>query len=581
MMRQTFFVTCFLLLPSFAPGQSTEREQVLAKIKQLEQKLGAQPAGSFDFGLHNELRHLYGAVDTKKAMAQVEIILKHQRFDDYMKQVLGGKDADKAKATAALTAIATKYPDLPNLSAACWIWIGDLTSDKVNARRFYDRALGVKGMDSGYREAVEDRVLFNPDNRSPWPTKFVAPAGMEKSPGPWNDPDDKTIWPNTASRANSDPWIAQNHDTIRLMRPRVLLINFSNEHSREHLDRLTQQLIRALAESSRYHGYDSRAPVFLDYQVFRFVDLRDPAPATGDSSKIPVKSLTARTGFNMKYRQFYSPEFAEHYGVPDPRQPKRFLRLDELLDGGYVHEVWFFQSGNVRSRPHVGSYEVVEEKPRYDTAFKKVGKEWVQAGNGGDAEQPWVGRSCRIGCVNASRGVGCFLESLAHGMEGTANSGAIPYFTRYFKEYADFNLNVRYKLPFESLYGVNYGGQQIKYPDQKTMVVTHGGKEYRVENYVAAGGSAHFPPNARGHYDLENGAPVLSTIEDWRIGSGPGGVDIAKPFTNQAFRGYRDLAPDCMGSWLVYWRQNMPGLNNKQKDSTGRPMKNWAPFLFY
>jgi hypothetical protein len=44
---------------------------------------------------------------------------------------------------------------------------------------------------------------------------------------------------------------------------------------------------------------------------------------------------------------------------------------------------------------------------------------------------------------------------------------------------------------------------------------------------------------------------------------------------------YRDLAPDCMGRWVVYWRQNMPGLGNTALDDDGRPMKNWWPFLFY
>lgn len=416
----------------------------------------------------------------------------------------------------------------------------------------------------------------------PWPAKIAPPKGMEDAPGPWSDPADKTVWPNTTSRANSDPWIAANHDAIKVMRPRLLLINFSNEHSRDHLDKLTKQLVKALAESSRYHGYaDPKAPAFLEYQVFKFVDLRDADVKTGNSSKIPVKDANAKRGFNMKYRAYFSQEFADLYAVPDPRDPKRFLRLDELLDAGYVHEVWFFESGNVKAIPHVGSYEVVEEKPKYDAAFKKLGNQWVQAGNGGDNDQPWTGRSCRIGCVNASRGVGCFLESLAHGMEYTANSGVIPYFTRYFKEYADFNLKERYKLPFDSLYGVNYGGKQLAYPDATTMVVTHGKQEYRVPNYVPAGGSAHFPPNARGHYDLDNGEPVMSTIEDWRIGSGPGGKDVAKAFTNKAFREYRDLAPDCMGAWLVYWRQNMPGLANRQKDAAGKPMKNWMPFLFY
>jgi hypothetical protein len=105
--------------------------------------------------------------------------------------------------------------------------------------------------------------------------------------------------------------------------------------------------------------------------------------------------------------------------------------------------------------------------------------------------------------------------------------------------------------------------------------------EFRIDGYVATGGNAHFPPNGRRHYDLDNADPVLSTIEDWRIGSGSDGKDAAKPFTNAAFSRYRELAPDCMGPWLVYWRQNMPGLDNRQKDTQGRPMKNWWPFLFY
>jgi hypothetical protein len=402
---------------------------------------------------------------------------------------------------------------------------------------------------------------------------------MEQSPGPWNDPDDLHMWPNTTSRANSDPWLAENHDAIRRLRPRLLLINYSNEHSREHLDKLARQIIAALAESSRYHGYrDAKAPAFLEYRVFKFVDLRDPPPSRGDGRRAPLKARAGRNDINLDYGAFFSPEFAERYAVPDPREPGRFLRLDELLDGGYVHEVWLFGAG---SDDRVRALEVVEEKPRYDAEFHKVGREWVQAGNGGDPNQPWVGRSVRIGFVNASRGPGCFLESLAHGLEGTANSGAVPYFTKYFKEYADFNLTQRYNLPFDSLYAVDYGGKPIRYPDRMTMIVNHGGKEFRVDNYVPAGGNAHFPPNARGHYDLENDQPVLSTIEDWRIGSGPGGKDATQPFTNRAFRAYRELAPDCMGAWLVYWRQNMPGFENRQRDDSAKPMKNWLPFLFY
>ena len=70
-------------------------------------------------------------------------------------------------------------------------------------------------------------------------------------------------------------------------------------------------------------------------------------------------------------------------------------------------------------------------------------------------------------------------------------------------------------------------------------------------------------------------------MADWRIGSGPGGKDVARPYTRDAIRNNRDLYPDCMGPWLVYWRQNMPGLGNRQKADGGAPMKNWWPFLFY
>ncbi len=552
------------------------------KIQELEKKLAAQKPGSFDWGLHNDLRHLYAGVDSKKSMTPAEAILLHKPMDGYMKGILSRWAADDNTAIAELSKAATANAEFPNLSAACWIWAGDLSEDPEAARKFYGRAWDVKGASVHYRNVLEDRLLFKIAERKPWPQKFAAPKAMKNLPGPWSDPVDPTVWPNSTSRANGDAWLAEHHDEIRSMKPRVLVINFTNEYNREHLDRLLNQLIFTLGESSRYHGYnDPKAPVFLNYQVFKFVELRDRAKNQGNSRKVPLKDPQAKSGWNVNYRQFFSPEFADYYAVPDPRDPKRNLRLDELLDGGYVHEVWFFLSDTAKEVPFVGAFEVVEEKPKYDAEFKRIGDHWVQAGNGGDDSQPWVGRSCRIAFINAGRGIGCFLESLSHGIEGTSNSQAIPYFTKYFHEYADFNLRQRYGVAFDSLYAVEYKGSPISYAGDHTAIVSHAGEKVTIENYTPAGGNAHFPPNARYHYDLKNAAPLLSTVEDWRIGSGPGGEDIAKPFTNQAFRGYSDIAPDCMGAWLVYWRQNFPGLDNKQKDDDGKPMKNWWPFLFY
>lgn len=387
---------------------------------------------------------------------------------------------------------------------------------------------------------------------------------------------DTREWPNAVSCANSDAWLAEHHDELQVMRPRLLVINFANPNPARRMREQTQQLIKALAESSRYHGYkDSNAPAFLQYQVFKYVDLRDGAK--GNCALTPIKKPAPPGAMNFDYGALFSARYAGYWGVRAPAQPERFLRLDELIDQGYVHEVWFF----IDPDETVRCFECVEMKPRYDEQFRRISNAWVQAGNGGDDEQPWIGRSVRINCLNWTRGIGCGLENLGHALEGTAHSGAIPYFTRYFYEYAMFDLDRRYGLPFNSLYAVEMTPRQISYPAPRVMRVVVGGRAYVVSNYVAAGGNVHFPPNATGHYDQNNTTAVLSTIEDWRIGSGPDGQDVAKPWSARVLERYERVAPDCMGKWLVYWRQNMPGLNNKQKDDAGRPMKNWWPFLFY
>lgn len=92
-------------------------------------------------------------------------------------------------------------------------------------------------------------------------------------PPPPDLSDDAAAWPNTASYRNSDEWIWQNHEKIRVMRPRVVVLNFANDVDdagiREHSD----TLVKAWAEATRYHGYaDAAAPAFIQYQVVRRVE---------------------------------------------------------------------------------------------------------------------------------------------------------------------------------------------------------------------------------------------------------------------------------------------------------------------
>lgn len=401
-------------------------------------------------------------------------------------------------------------------------------------------------------------------------------------PGPWSDPEDLAAWPNTASNANSDPWLGDNHDRLRVMRPRVLVINFSNQQTLHQIDGLVKRIIEGLAEGSRWHGYaDPQAPAFLQYQVFKTVDLRDKSP--GDSLLMPAKPPSGRDkSLRFRYAALFDEDFAARYAVPDPDHAGRFLKLGDLVDRGILHEVWVVVSGgHPQQKRVVGMWESIELKQVYDEKLAPIAGKREHCGNGDDPEQPWIGRSLRIGCINASRGPGCFLESLSHSLEQMGQSSTIPYLRPYFVEYGGFDLDKRYKTPFDSFYAADMKKAEIAYPDPNTAIVPHKGKAIRIEKYVAAGGNVHFTPNGRQHYDQENLTPVMSTIEDWRMGSGPGGKDVAKPWTVAVLGPYRDRFGDCMGPWLVYWRQNMPGLDNRAKDDAGKPMKNWWPFLFY
>lgn len=402
-------------------------------------------------------------------------------------------------------------------------------------------------------------------------------AAARKLPPPPGLGDDLSVWPNRVSYHNSDPWLIEHHDRIRVLKPRLLVLNFSNDRDPAWIQQRTEETIRALAESSRYHGFRNHdAPAFLQYEVVKYVDLRDmPIPegrAARNSAKYPRGPRQ-----NTLYAPFYSPEFAQHYGFVDPEQPDRHLDLHELIHAGLVHELWFYGVHDDEG----AAFESVEFKQYYDEAFKPLPERFGRSGNGHPRDMPWSGRSFRISWFNTNRGLGCALENFGHALEGTANANAIPYFKKYFDEFAEFNLNTRFpEFPVDRLYAVG-PDDKIEYPTPTTLVMHKDGKTHTIENYVAMGGNVHFPPGARNHYDLVSPYTVQTTIENWRLRNGPDGQDRVHEFERARFEAYHELAPDCMGRWLVYWRQCMPGLDNLCRDDDGKPMKNWWVFLFY
>jgi len=388
-------------------------------------------------------------------------------------------------------------------------------------------------------------------------------------------------WPNASSRANSDPWIAAHHREIRRMRPKVMVLNFVNHRSMDEMTAQVEEAIAAFAEGSRYHGYqDAGAPVFLQYELAYAVDLRDPSPPPGypyrNSTAFPRENPTdGYWGFD--YERLFSPDYTALYGIEDPDNPQRLLGLEELIDRGLVHEVWIYGDADVAD---VNGAEILELKPVYDQNRNRIpGVMNRCAGNGcfDDEDEIPGERTVRIAFFNNTRGVGCLVHSLSHGMEsiGAWNPTVVPYLSRYFTPFAAHDLNARYGVAAQSWYACP-GGDCLTYPSASSVRYSLPAGSGTIDPYDPVCGNVHFPPNARGHYDDVSPFSVLSSCTHFRDGSGE-----VSPFTTADFQMYDPVAPDCQGGFLLWWRQNMPGLDNHALDDSGQPMLNWWPFIFY
>lgn len=101
-------------------------------------------------------------------------------------------------------------------------------------------------------------------------------------------------------------------------------------------------------------------------------------------------------------------------------------------------------------------------------------------------------------------------------------------------------------------------------------------------------GNVHFPINGKGDYDYFNVQLVLSDCEDWN----PDVQGNLKQFncTNWTVTGRgedgqlfdpcysRNLFQDGHAGWLIYWMQNMPGINNTVTYK-GNQVRNWWEFV--
>jgi hypothetical protein len=131
------------------------------QIAHLEAYLKAHPEPFDSYG-HNLLRHLYLAVDERKAMEECDLIFAHSFMDEYTLQCLSDWNLDKRpdQAVKNLLQVSRKYPDLKFLNAACTLEIARLYKQLNNAPdagRFMAQLVEARDSElSAYRTAAEN-----------------------------------------------------------------------------------------------------------------------------------------------------------------------------------------------------------------------------------------------------------------------------------------------------------------------------------------------------------------------------------------------------------------------------------------
>jgi hypothetical protein len=308
---------------------------------------------------------------------------------------------------------------------------------------------------------------------------------------------------------------------------------------------------------------------------------------------MPRRTVDAQTQYSIDYQALFSQTFADYYQFPDPNDASHNMTLCELVNAGLVNEVRIaFNKVDADS----AQPEILEYKQVYDENNVAIpGQFDTCAGNGCfDAiDVPAVaacGRSLRIGFFEMNAEIGASLHVNGHNFENLRF--AVPRYAREFEPFANFDLQTRLGLPFQSWYEAcawdatdhcvtGTGDNSVSWLcDAGTSCA---GQMGTISPFNQGCGNTHFPPNGRSNYDYYNPTAILSTCEHYGLHDGPGGADLQVLYSadrTAAFAAMFDKDPNG-GGWQTYWFQNFPGLHNQATNADGSPMKNWWVYLFY
>jgi hypothetical protein len=395
-------------------------------------------------------------------------------------------------------------------------------------------------------------------------------------------PNRPTYWPNCISSANSDSWLVQNHDALTVMRPRLLLLHFFNAWNVAQAEDWARLQIRALREGSRYHGYsDVNAPAFLEYEIAKTVDLTDQPPPppswpNRSSTRLPVTSSG-----EFDTAALFTQRFADGMGTQGFVDPSssRNLTLCEIFERGLVNEAWLVVGEGPPRRPPL----MLERKQTYDAAGNPIAGNFICIKGSTCVPEINCRTTVRMAHLDPTVGPGCDVEVRGWNVEHTRT--AIPYVETNLRSFFNADFRSRFGSPFDSFDEIcdRNNTQCVSYPNATQASGTRNGVAWTINPFLQGCGTPEFPPNARWRYDWANDGQVQSRCEHYGMRDGDGGQDQPDLYSYNKARPYQSAFgnPACGTGWQIYWRQSIPGFDNKAFDTEGRRMKNFWPFLFY
>jgi hypothetical protein len=401
-----------------------------------------------------------------------------------------------------------------------------------------------------------------------------------------------TPWPTPGHSTNSDPWLVTHNQVITSMAPNVLVLNFDNGQTSAQTMAYAKEVAAALAAGSAYHAYSNpSAPTFLNYNILKVVDLTDSPSGPSVNSNVP---LTSAGDFDPN-ALFNSAAFAPFYDYPDPSAPGGYQSLCQLFENGTINEVWI-QDGGATTLPdrtvlpRAPLYD--EIKMSYDDSGAATGSFFdLCIGGGGSGTQTCLNVACsvtvRLAHLDPSPSGGPACDVLVRGWGIDGMWSALPSDLAVdANAFLNQDFRTRFNVSFKSWPEICTATPCVDYPNPMRARSTSGDTTvFDINPFTQGCGNSQFPPNGTQTDDFQDTNPVNSRCEGFGLGGGSNGGDVYQPYAYDALVASYDQMyrgnSQCYVGWQIYWRQSMPGYQNRATASNGTPMKNWWPTLFY